>query len=371
MFDKISFIGRMNFRNKLMFSIVSVTLLAILVLSVSSYILAYKGIMNEEYKSLDQIVKKTTTEIDTWIADRERDATLFAANSTFTEACLGKNVSVAQAKLLEYHKHSPLYENIFLADAKGVLFIDTIDGKTVGADISKIPDFKPNYEHAVKGEAFVGDVKKSPGTGRPVSLITAPIMSEGRLIGVIGTPVELNNFSETFVSQTKIGDTGYVFMMDSKGMTLAHPKKDSILKVNFAKDFDWGKKMVEEKKGSIEYTYDNVGKVVSFGSSAKTGWIIAATMTKAELLASVSKIKYLSFFLGLGAIALVTFVLWLITGNVFRVIERVSSELDQASDQIASASTEVASASQSLAQGASEQASSIQETTSAASAAMR
>ena len=364
MFEKFLKLRGMNFRKKLLVYIISVMVIVILVLGGVTYMLASRGIMNEEYKSMDQIVKKTTTEIDMWITDRERDVSLFAMNNVFKDACQGNNLKEAEASLIEYHKKSPIYENMFLADPTGKILLDSIGGKSVGLDVSKLDGVKINIEKAQRGEIWVDDARKSPATGRPTCLVTAPITSQGRLIGIMGTPVEVNNFSDTFVSQSKIGDTGYLFMVDASGIVLADPRKENILKINIAKDFDWGKKMIGEKNGRIEYSYNDTEKVASFGSAAKKGWIVAATINKSELLSSVGKIKFISFLLGVAAIILVSVVLWLVTGNVFRVIKRVSNELNDASAQIASASTQVASASQSLAQGASEQASSIQMTSS-------
>ena len=42
-------------------------------------------------------------------------------------------------------------------------------------DISKIPIFAIHQKKAVEGSLWVGEAGKSPATGRPVALITAPV----------------------------------------------------------------------------------------------------------------------------------------------------------------------------------------------------
>ena len=63
----------------------------------------------------------------------------------------------------------------------------------------------------------------------------------------MGLPIELNVFSEDFISNVKIGKTGYMFLLDSTGTVLAHPNKEHILKTNLS-DFEFGEKMLSIKK---------------------------------------------------------------------------------------------------------------------------
>ncbi|MGV8075237.1 MAG: methyl-accepting chemotaxis protein [Syntrophobacteraceae bacterium] len=356
--------NRLNFRNKLLFTLIPITTLAMVALGIIAYCCASKVVMDDEIVSMTQIVEKTTTELDMWVSDRERDVVLFATNSVFKDACKGNNLKEAQELLETYHKNSPVSESIFLADAKGKLFLDSIGGKCVGVELSRLEGCKILYEKAIEKKVWISDAMQSPITGRPGIVVTAPIMDGDSVIGIVGTPIDLTYFTDAFVSKFKILDTGYIYMMDSTGMALAHPRKENILKVNFAKDYDWGKKIVSMKNGSIEYNFDGVAKVVSFGTSSKKGWIAAATAPKAELLSSLTNIQSYAWISVLTAIALVSLVVWLLAGSLFRVIKRVSLNLGEAGDQIALASGQVSSASQSLAEGASEQAAGIEETSS-------
>lgn len=62
------------------------------------------------------MVKKTVSELDAWIADREKEATLFSQNKIFKDYCEKlENQSVAaeaQEWLIKYQKLCP-YERIY------------------------------------------------------------------------------------------------------------------------------------------------------------------------------------------------------------------------------------------------------------------
>jgi len=221
-----------------------------------------------------------------------------------------------------------------------------------------------NITKAQAGETWVSVVAQSPATGRPVSLITTPIFDDGEIAGILGTPIELSAFSDVFISSSKIGETGYLFILDNTGLTLAHPDKTQILKTNL-KDYDFGKTMLEMKNGTLDYEWEGQKKIAQFQTMDRHGWIIAATVTKSELLSTVRNIRWIAMGLGLLAVFVVGGILWAVANAVFKVVRNSVVTLEQGSGQIAGASEQVSTGSQALAQGAAQQASAIEETSSA------
>ncbi len=353
---------QMNIRQKLIVSIIPTIIGVIAILSIIFYYTALNSILDIQKNNMAVIVSKTCNEVSGWLADCEHSALTYSRTAVFKAACRGENMAEAQKRLIIYHKDSPIYENIFLADANGKLFMDSIGGKSVGVELSKLPGFKMNLDKAREGRIWIGNVGASPATGRPVCLITAPIMVDGKLVGIVGTPVELTAFYDRFV-KSRIGKSGYLFMVDSNGLIFAHPDKASILKTRVS-DFDWGKKMLEDKTGSLIYKYQGVDKFTFFSNKNKKGWFVAATVPENELIQSLRRIGYLSAIGGLAAVFIIVFLVWLVTRSAFRVIRKNAEGLMESSIQILSASGHVSSASQQLAEGASEQAAAIEEISS-------
>lgn len=356
--------NRFNFRTKLLLSTIPTMVVIMAVVTIVSLFMASRGLMSQQKKNMAMIVQKTSTELDAWLADRERDASLFSENGVFQAACRGERLEEAQKRLISYHKLSPIYENLFLADANGKIFMDSIGGKSVGIEVGKLPAYSVNVEEARQGKVWVGEMHASPATGRPVSLITAPILDGGKLIGMVGTPIEWFAFSDIFIARSKIGETGYIFMLDKDGLTFAHPDRNQILKTKIS-GFDWGRKILEEKNGTIEYTWNGIDKIASFSNRNKKGWIVAAAMQKSELMESLGQLARISALCTLGAIALMVFIIWLPTRSAFRIISRTVKGLEESSTQVATASGQVSYSSQHLAEGASEQAAAIEQTSSA------
>ncbi len=354
---------KMNFRNKLLLQIIPVSIIAIGALTFFFYRTASQAILAQQGILMEQIVSKSLDELSMWIGDRERDVLLFSENGVFRAACEGKRLDEAQNRLNIYQKQSPFNENIFLADKNGKIFMDSVGGKSVGVELAKIPGYAINVQKVEAGDVWVGEAMKSPASGRPVALITAPIYVGDKLAGIMGSPVDLINFSDQFLGGSKIGETGYIFIMDSKGVVLAHQNQKHILKTNMT-DFDFGRKMLQQKAGVIHYVWEGKDKTGQIATYDKKGWVMAATIEDSEMLSTISHMKMFAFILGLAAVLLVGLMTWFTTGTVFKTLKRAIKNLKDAGDQVASGSLEVSSASQSLAEGSSEQAASIEETSS-------
>jgi len=350
----------MNFRTKLLITLIPIAVMAVGSIAVISSMSASKAIIKTQEDNMETIVKKTINELSSWFANRERDAKIFAENPVFIAACQKNRMEDAQQQLKYFHELSPFYEAMFIADPDGKIFMDSIDGKALGMDISKMPEYEINVSKAKAGDVWVGNVVKSPASGRPILLITAPVTDNGNIIGIIGTPIELNEFSNNFIANIKLGKTGYLFMADSKGTLLAHPDKSLIFNLNL-NTRDFGKIFMSQKNGVLEYLWKGDMKIAVFKSTEKRNWLVAATVIQDEFLESVNRIKYISAGVGCFAILFMVFAILISTGRAFAIIRQTVDSLDLASSEIKQAANEVSCSSQDLAEGASRQAAALEE----------
>jgi len=353
----------MNFRTKIILSIIPVVILAIAAVAVMSYTLSKNAIEDQEIANMQQLTDKIVAELDSWIADYMRQASMLSQTHTFQQACKDQDIEQARQQLEQCHQLSPVYEAIFLARPTGEIFLGAVGGKATGINISELPEYRLNAEKARQGLAWMGDAFASPATGRPVALITAPITDGDGVIGIMGTPIELAVLSDRFLQGTTIGETGYVAITDKNGITLAHPKKDLILKFNVTQ-FDFGKEMLAKKNGVLKYTFEGIDKIATLRTHGDTQWMVLAIASEQEFLAAIAKVRSWAILISLGAVLIVSAVTWVATSRLFRLIRGVIISLNTAGSQINSAAGQVSSASQSLAEGATEQAAGLEETSS-------
>lgn len=307
-----------------------------------------------------RVVDKTTQELDDWLSSRQRDAVNLSGMEVFADACKNAKGAEAEPALIAIHKRSSFYENVFLSDANGKEIADSVGGKSVGFDLTSVEGFRVNVEHGQQKEAWIGEVMKSPATGRPVLLITAPIVVDDKVIGLLGTPIELSAFSDQFIRDYRFAQSGYLFMFDAAGTMLAHPDTKLILNDNVGNSPAHA--MMDSDSGWLTYTRQGITKVACFQRARIKPWKVAGIVPRPELLKAAHRAEMFLGLFGLVALAGSFGAVWTVAGNASRRITHIAAQLVESIAQFTGATNQIAASSQSLAQGASEQAASAEET---------
>ena len=320
----------LKLRYKLLVTVIPIIILAIAAISITFYWSASKSIISQGDESMKQLVDLAMNSLNSWIGERTAFVNILSDNEIFKSACQGKNLEEAQALLEKYLRENNTYENFFLSDPDGQLFLIS-QGDPSQINISQIANYKINVEKAKAGQIWIGAIAKSPVTGRPVSLITGPIFNSNReVIGIMGTPVEFNVFSKTFIAETRFGKSGYIFMIDANGDLLAHPDEKLIMDPGF-KNYSFVQDIAKQKNGDIEYLWNGDMKICHFMEQKEKGWIIAATIIRADFLTSIHKMRFIILLLGLASIVLITLVTWYISSLISKPISFVADNLKEIS----------------------------------------
>ncbi len=357
--------ARFGLRGRLLIWTLGALLIFGLALSLTVSSVSRRTLTAQAHEDLDHIVGKSAEEVDLWIDSRERDAVNISELEPFTIALRDRNFTAAEEALKRVHRRSPDYENLFLADPAGVVVLDSIGGRSVGSALTSVEGFRPNVEHAQKAQSWVGDAAKSPTTGKPISLVTAPVRSGDQVIGILGTAIDLSRFSDTFLKKYRIAKTGYLFMADASGAVLAHPDSSKILKFDL-KTTEFGREILSRGSGQLSYVWAGMAKTAHFQRAQRKPWTIAATVSDAELLAGVRTIQFYLVAFTLITLAGTLGTIWLVASRASGMILTVVGELEHGAGELQSASERIAQTSQSMANGACDQASSIEETSACA-----
>jgi len=308
-------------------------------------------VMQEEMKIVAQLsVNDTIIEAATTVADMGTAAASFQ---------IQKATDLLAASMDKLGKD---YESLLFADTSGIIVADGTR-KLSGISVADREYFKIARE----GKANIGTVVLSKASGNPIVPVCAPVYSrEGKLVGAIATIIDVNFLSEQ-IANTKLGTTGYPFIINQEGIAIAHPNSDFILKMDLKVQNGMEaltKRMLAHETGVESYVFKGVTKMAAFAPVASTGWSVAVTQDKAEFLASAHSIRNFIFIIGGIFLALTVLGVIYFSRGITRPITSAVASLNSAADQVASASSQVSSASQSLAEGSAESASAIEETSS-------
>lgn len=191
---------------------------ACIVGSVSTY-LNINANVNMITKNNETISRQLANRIDTFMD----------GNKGLIEATAGSPTAIAlepqalRDMVIAVQQKNPQFELVFVMDNTGMQLARTTGNLANRAD-------KGYFKEAVAGKTAISDVYNSSFTNAPTVTISVPIKNKlGQIVGVIAADVSLQSLGE-MAAQTPIGNTGYVDIVDNKGVLLAHPDKDPTVK---------------------------------------------------------------------------------------------------------------------------------------------
>jgi len=352
--------GRLaGFHNQVVFRYLRAILPALFVLIVIFAGVIYhfdsKAQLRENYESSQKILEQANKTLNTWIEDQMTVLSMITNDPRVIAACADPRnprlVSAANEYLHAFHSRVKFYDNFALSAemkpgesfditsvdgkvhkiSRGVFFVDSSLGVSVGKSSDKHPMAKSIYE----GKSHViTHVYRDLIYGNPAFIISLPVKKDGRFIGAAHVAIPMSPFTDKFVNEVKVGGTGYMFMVDNKGLLIAHPDKDAILSETAAKRFMPFVSHV--LSGEVNFIQDfggaskiyNAHKVDFHGMNHLSDWYLVLAQDKSEILApSVRIVWIISFFLVVGFL-LVTGIIYITTKTVVvRPLQKFGKEL--------------------------------------------
>ena len=292
------------------------------------------------------------------------------------------------------------YESLLVVASDGRVFVSS-NPKGVGANLSDRDYFKA----AMAGNANVGAAVLSKVSNRPITPFAAPILSGDKVVGVAALIADISFLNDIVASQ-KIGRTGYAFVVDSTGLTIAHPKAENVFSVDVSKTQgmeEISRKLIGGQRGVDSYVYQGVAKTAGFAPVKTTGWSVCLTLPSSEYLAAVDGVRNLILVLAAATLVAATLIGLLFARSVTKALAKgmvftqqiASGDLTQqlevkakdevgllvqalndmssnlkgmvsgvreSAEQVSASSEEISAGAQKLAEGAQSQASTLEQT---------
>ncbi|WP_378954343.1 methyl-accepting chemotaxis protein [Pelosinus sp. sgz500959] len=198
-----------------------------------------------------KMLEQANKTLKTWIDDQMATVFMIANDPRTIESCADPTNIEAVAKANQFlrsvHEQNKYYENIALSSnlpseksieltamngkqytiKRGMFFADSSKGVSIGKSNAEHPMAKGIYSEGKSH--IITHVYRSLIYGNPAFIISAPVIKEGKLVGVVHMALPMTYFTDKFVNEVRSGQTGYMFMIDDKGLLISHPNKDYIL----------------------------------------------------------------------------------------------------------------------------------------------
>src|SRR6266511_2853473 len=148
---------------------------------------------------------------------------------------LRQNAALEDMAAMDGKKQKPLLRAI-AAEYKWVYLAFTIapDGNNVGRNDEEPPRFygdRGYFKQAIEGRQMGQEVVISRTTGQTAVILSVPIWQLDKVLGVLAVGTSISDVTTT-IANAKIGQTGFVFLVDEQGKVIAHPNARVSLKAH-------------------------------------------------------------------------------------------------------------------------------------------
>lgn len=242
--------------------------------------------------------------------------------NTATDIDKNKLITRFQNDLVRYQA----FDDLILLDKNGITILNgknTLSGK----DLSQLEYYIRMSESK---SLVVSKAKKSLSTGNPIIVIAIPILENDNMKGSLLICVSLSSLSKNYIEDVSIGKKGYMYIVETDGTTIAHSNNNEILNQTFL-NLDVAPKVIQEKNGIDEYTYNGVSKLITYNTDESLNWIYIASIPISELTETSTLILIIILVIVLISLIIVSFLSLIISKKISNPIIEVSEAMNKVS----------------------------------------
>jgi methyl-accepting chemotaxis protein len=366
----MSFFSKMSVKNKILWPVLTILIISILVIAFFAYqqldAIVTHLMKNDGQSGLEQVlsgIKRTDEGISAMKNALNKE---YLRQTKMIRQIIAMDPTVLAPARMKQLQESTGVAELHVTDEKGVLMWGSEPG-FYNFDFNTSDQTRPFIPGLTNKNFEMAQDPQPRGVNKDMfQYITVSRADRQGLVQVGVEPKELQELMEkndlqSLIRTAKFGMSGQVFVMDDKGICLAHPNAKRI-GAKFG-ETSWGKQLLSQKNGTLLTTIDDVPVLATTGTSGTR--IVSAILPVEPYQEPINSFR---IKLIIAIVLSIAFAFWI----VFIIAKRfimlpVFSALDtlrEAAVNVENASDELSESSSMLAKGSSQQAAALEETAS-------
>lgn len=228
---------------------------------------------------------------------------------------------------MDWEKQRPILQNVL--GKTNFLAVGVVDlgGNVKYSDgtVNQLGD-REYVKKALAGEPNVSDIIISRVTNEAVLMYATPIERNGRVVGALIARRDGNTLSE-ITDDTGYGDKGYGYMINSKGVIVAHPDREKVMNQfnpveessndsSLTSLADLFKKVAAEKTGISDYSFEGKDLYAGYYPIEGSDWFFIITAEKNEVLSSIPELERIIYRILIIVLALSIVLVYIIGRSI-------------------------------------------------------
>jgi methyl-accepting chemotaxis protein len=295
----------MSLRQQFLWPCTIVLMLGLGILSIVSYINTNKAVEVSVAGQLQQAVEGLATAGAGWFADRRLDVAGWAGQPGYRKALQATFVGRAARrgandKLAKIQESYGYYEEVGLVD---------LGGAVVASSNAEQP-----------GRNLLSDARISEVSGVPVVTVSAPVLEEGSVAGVLFGVISLDFFDQRFIAPIRVGETGRVLLFNRLGSAIVHPDAARLFQLDLGSLIP-GAQVDREGAWLTSYTEGDRQKKAAVKTMEGLGWTVLVDADRQEIDAPGKEVGYTNLFVSLVTLLALGLAIVVILDRIIRPLQ--------------------------------------------------
>lgn len=301
-------------KKKLIFSFLVMLLIPSILIGAFSFLYANKQMEKDFINNASTNLNMLDTSITNLMSAKVYDISALA--ETLTKETIEKDSAIIQNTIEQYSQVHPEVSSIYIGTNDGKLF----QKSTEELDDHMDPRLRDWYKAAVNkpGEAVIMDPYLSPVSQKMVITIGKTIADNA---GVMAVTMNLDYLAE-LSGEITFGQEGYVILLDQKKRFIVHPdeKQGDIVKDAFYET------LYDRQAGTLDYSANKVNRKMVYQTNKLTGWKLAGTMEKSEIVNNSRGLLYTIAGILTGSLIIGGIMMMLIVSSIIKPIKKLKEQ---------------------------------------------
>ena len=400
-------LASIKIREKVVISVLIGMVLLSASIGTVGYRIAQKKLIDSYNNQIENLGHFAQTSLSSTTEKLISDTANLASNSGIVNALAIGDMESLETSLESFiYGRKDMFENVFIAtpESSPRILVDAYDEISVGTVYRE--GFEKAIDTALSGEVSANPVVLSPVTDRGVLYCNAPVVFEGKIIGILAIAYFFDPIVRPIIDNTQIGHQGYLSIASiSTGDFISH--KDSSLQwdLNLFDLVPKDRLESTEEGSTLDYTFEGAKKMMGIIRFPLLGIYIMPNINYSDIAAMLKPIRDTTLWVGLIFLMVVGGVMFLIIksslkplgeaqylakvmsqGDLISQIEiktmdevgiilknltemkyhlqGVVKNIQTSSSQVAGSSQQISASTNQISSGASEQASTLEEVAS-------
>lgn len=323
------FFSAKSIKTKLIVLVIAILILALSGLSLINYLNARRILVRNFETNITALAQSHGQSVGLWLEARKAELNVLANSPSIKNA--NGNPSIILENLTPVARQNSMYVMLFYSDLSGSYF--TTLGST--ANIADRAYFK---RLMATGKTVISDPLISKTTGYQVVVVAAPVKREDQIIGIVAGIIKVDEIQK-MITSIKIGKTGYAYMINGEGLTIVHPQRNLIMKLNPVKDPKADKSlkkvftaMIKNNTGIDHYVYQKIKKYIVY-SRVKgiydSQWSLAITAPESELMSPLTGMLVIFIIITLLFTIISAILIMMVTRSLINPIDLSRKHLER------------------------------------------